>query len=103
MSQLSELFNQVKEKNLTKTQLEDYHTELTSLFAAMQLEIGELTKAEALYFLEMKKMDEKETDVGIKRYWRGTPQGQRLITLTHSAKATEKILSSLRSRMYSQY
>lgn len=98
-----ELLVAVLEEGLTKTQLESYHAELTNLFALTHLEIAELEKAEARYFLEMKKMDDKITDIGIKRFWRGTPQGQRLIELSHTAKAAEKMLASVRSRIFSQY
>lgn len=93
---LLELFQVVKEENLTKTQLENYHTQLTSLFATMMLELATLEKKEAMFFLEQKK----ESDVATKRAWRGTPEGQRLIELSRFSKACEKVLSSLKNRMY---
>ncbi len=97
---LKDLFTAVKEHNLTKTDLEKYHTELTSLYAQMLLEIAEKEKLEALFFLE--KTSPEVTDVSIKRTWRGTTDGLRLIELKSFAKATEKVLSSLKNRMYSQ-
>ena len=103
MSKLSELFTAVQEKNLNKSELESYRDDLTNLFASMQLELADLEKAEAIYFLEAKQMDEKLTDVGIKRLWRGTPSGQRLIELNRFQKATEKVLSSLKSRIFAVY
>lgn len=102
---LKELFIAVKEHNLTKTDLEKYHTELTSLYAQILLEIAELEKSEAIYFLSKQHeiRDNKPiTDVSIKRAWRGTESGLRLIELKSFAKATEKVLSSLKNRMYSQ-
>ena len=94
---LAEVFIAVKEQNLTKSQLEAYHTELTSLFAQMNLEMAELEKEEAMFFLEKKEA----SDVATKRAWRGTKEGQRLIELVRYSKATEKVLSSLKSRLYS--
>ncbi len=106
MSKLSELFAKVQEKNLNKTELESYRDDLTNLFASMQLELADLEKKEAIYFLEYRNMSgesEKVTDIQIKRAWRGTPLGQRLIELNRFQKATEKVLSSLKSRIYAVY
>lgn len=115
---LQELFEAVKEKHLGKQALEDYHTELTSLYAQMMLEMSELEKKEAMYFLENKEEKEEywngdkkvgervinqKPDIEVKRMWRGTPNGQRLIELKNYEKATSKILTSLKNRMYSQY
>lgn len=97
--QLLNLIKAVNEKNLTKTQLEDYRDDLSNLYAQMMFELAELEKAEAIYFLESKE----ETDVAKKRAWRGTEKGQRLIELNRYQKATEKILSSLKSRIYATF
>ena len=96
---LADLFKSVQEVNLTKTQLENYHTELTSLFAAMHLELAEIEKKEALFILA----SELKTSAAKKEAWRGTELGQRDIELTHYARATEKVLSSLKNRMYGTY
>lgn len=105
MSQLATLLNEVKEQNLTKTQLEAYHTDLTNLYGQMMLEVATLEKAEALYFLENKKDAEgkERTDISIKRMWRGTDKGQRLIELKSFEKAITKVLSSLKNRIYAIY
>ena len=100
---IKELIVKIKEENLTRIQLEDYYEELTSLYGLIQLEMAEKEKAEAMYFLENKKDGEVErADVAIKRMWRGTPQGQRLIELSHYHKAVEKLLSSVKHRIFSQ-
>jgi hypothetical protein len=96
---LRELFEAVKEKHLSKTQLEEYRDELSSLFAAIHLEMADLEKAEALFIVESKL----SSDVAKKRVWNATPQGQRLIELKHYSKGAEKVLSSLKSRLYSVY
>lgn len=96
---LKELFIAVKEKNLSKTQLEEYRDELSSLFAQIHLEMAEKEKAEALFIVESKLA----SDVAKKRIWNATPDGQRLIDLKHMSKGAEKILSSLKSRLYAIY
>lgn len=99
MSTLSDLFKSVSEPNLTKTQLEDYHTRLSALYAQIMLETAEITKKEALFFLE----SELETDVAKKRAFNGSIDGLRLIELKAFAKGCEKLLSSLKSRLFSTY
>lgn len=96
---LVQLFKEVQEKNLSKQQLEDYHADLSSLFADMHLEMAELEKAEAVYLDE----SEEKTVAGASRRWNAGEKGQRQIDLKHKIRATEKILSSLRSRLYSVY
>ncbi len=101
---LIDLLKSVTEKNLSKQQLEDYHTELTGLYAQMMWELSDLEKQEAVYFLEYKEMaEDKVTDVEIKRKWRGTPGGLRLIELKNYEKAVTKVLVSIKNRMYASY
>lgn len=96
---LLELIKQVNEKQLTKDQLEKYRDDLANLFAQMQFEMADLSKAKAIYFVEKRE----KTDIGTERAWAVTKEGQREIELSHYCKATEKILSSLKSRLYSIY
>lgn len=101
---LLDLLNAVTESNLTKQQLEDYHTTLTGLYAQMMWEMAELEKKEALYFLRAKETDGiKLSDIAVKRMWRGTQDGQRLIELKNYEKATSKMLVSIKNRMYATY
>lgn len=103
MSKLLDLIKNVQEKTLTKQQLEDYHTELTSLYAQLCWEMAELEKKEAVFFLGEKGLHAELTDVAVKRKWRGTEDGQRLIELKNYEKGTSKVLSSLKNRMYATY
>ena len=96
---LIEVIKAVKEKNLPKDKLEEYRDDLSNLAAEMQFEMADLKKEEAIYFMEHRQ----DTDVATKRAWRITKSGQRLIELSHYYKATEKILSSLKSRLYDRY
>lgn len=98
---LLELLQKVKEQSLTKTQLEAYRDDLSNLYAEMSLEMAEIEKEEAMYFYKRTSPD--VTDVSIKRTWKATEQGQRQILLNRYLKGTEKILSSLKSRLYSIY
>lgn len=96
---LKALIEAVKEPGLTKTQLEAYSDELTKLFAMLHLELAELEKEEALYLTNFKL----ESGIATKRAWNVTQAGQRLIELDHYVKITEKLLSSVKHRIYSTY
>jgi len=96
MTQLEKLIQDVKEQNLTKSQLEEYHSLLTGLYASMMLEMASLEKLEATYFAT----HQEKTDVSAKRKWQGTHEGLRLLELKRFAKATEKLLSSVKSRIF---
>lgn len=98
---LLELFEAVKDGSLSKTDLEHYHGDLTNLYAAMQVEVADLEKEEAKFFYA--RTQPSVSDISIKREWKATDQGQRLILLNRYIKATSKILSSLKSRLYNLY
>lgn len=93
---LEELIKNVREENLTKEQLENYHDELSHLFAQMQLEMGSLEKEEALFM----NKDLQESVAQRKIMWKGTESGQRLIVLKRYAVATKELLNSLKSRTF---
>ena len=94
---LKELIIAVKEKNLTKEQLEDYSDQMSSLFAEMQIEMAELEKEEAL-FMDMKQVEDSVAETKIK--WKGTENGRRLIVLKRYCLAVKELLNSLKSRTY---
>jgi hypothetical protein len=96
---LREIITAVQEKRLDKDQLGQYRDELANVAALIQLEMAELEKKEALYFIDNKQ----ESDIATKRAWKVTKEGQRMIELAHYFKACEKILSSLKSRLYETY
>lgn len=98
MITLKDLIVSVKEKNLSKDQLEGYRDQLSSLFAEMQLEMADLEKDEALF------MEKTESTVArAKVLWKATNNGQRLIVLKRYSLATKEMLNSLKSRLYSIY
>lgn len=96
---LVELIKAVKEKSLTKTQLEAYRDDLANLSAQMQFELADIRKLKAVYLVE----NFKDSNVATERAWAVTQKGQREIELSHYAKATETILSSLKARLYNIY
>lgn len=95
---INELIIAVKEKNLSKDQLENYRDSMSQVFAEMQLEMAELEKEEALF------MDgEDGTAIARKIAWKATKSGQRLIVLKRYCLAVKELLNSLKSRLYSIY
>lgn len=116
MSKLTEMIEAVKEENLTKDQLEKYHTEITYLDNMIRMEVAPIEKDEALYFQSNKQniihsnspngfipVIRERSDIEIKRMWRATEQGQRQIELNHYLKITPKLLQSIRTRLYNIY
>lgn len=106
MTQLETLIEKVREENLSKDMLEQYHTEITYLDNLMRMELAPIEKEEALYFNSYSSpiwVGEKLTDIGIKRKWRATEKGQRQIELNHYLKVTPKLLQSIKTRLYNIY
>lgn len=96
--ELKDLIVSVKEKNLTKEQIEAYRDQISGLYAQMQMEMAELEKEEAIF---MEKQD--ATVARSKVIWKATTSGQRLIVLKRYERATKELLNSLKSRLYSVY
>ena len=101
--QLRELIIAVKEKNLSKDQLEDYRDQMSNLFAQMQLEIAELEKEEALFLEHEQNAQDRPSVAQSKINWKATKSGQREIELKRYCLATKEMLNSLKSRLYSIY
>ena len=100
MTTLTELIVAVKEKNLSKDQLEFYRNDMSQVFAEMQMEMAELEKEEAMF------MNNIPPDVSVAEWkirWKATKSGQRLIVLKRYCLATKELLNSLKSRLYSIY
>jgi hypothetical protein len=97
---LSELIVAVRDEKLNKDQLEAYRSQMSDLFAQMQLEMADLEKEEAL-FMNTKSDEDSVAEVKIK--WKASRGGQRLIVLKRYCLATKELLNSLKSRLYSIY
>lgn len=98
MSLLTELLEAVKDENLSLQQIESYRDQMVHLHTAMQIELADIEKAEAIYFSEQINPD--VSDVSIKRAWRATEKGQRQILINRYLKAVSKEIDSLKSRVY---
>ena len=105
---LNELIRSVKEKSLSKDDLEYYRDQMSHLFAEMQIELSEIEKQKALFFEEVKNFSRGGlkiiiTDIAIRRQWDASEKGQREIVLKRYCIATKELLNSLKSRLYSIY
>lgn len=100
MTTLNDLIVSVKEKNLSKDQLELYRDQMSHLYAEMQMEMADLEKEEAL-FLDDAQI--AQSAISRKTQWKATKSGQRLIVLKRYCLATKELLNSLKSRLYSIY
>ncbi len=96
-----ELLKAVREANLNKLQLEDYHLKLTGIYGDAMLETADLEKQKANFFYE--RTNGETPDIKIKRAWDASAEGQRLIYLKALVKTIAKQLQSLKSRLYSTY
>lgn len=96
---LLDLFKEIKEENLSKQQLEDYHKELTEMYQSMHIQMGVLKKAKAIFMLGFDGLSVAE----INRKWAGSTDGLREIELKSYIRATATTLSSLKSRLFSIY
>lgn len=90
------LAKEVREANLSSQKLEEYYTDLTSLYAEMTMNLADLEKLEAVYLNEC----EEKTRAGAERKWYASPDGQKQIELKHSTRAIEKLASSIKNRIY---
>lgn len=101
LAEIKKLLAEVKEKSLDKNKLEDYYNLLSNVYADFQFEIADIKKVRAKFFFE--RLSKEVSDISIKRSWEVTDEGLRLIELEASVKAISKILSSIKSRLYSLY
>jgi hypothetical protein len=103
---LAELLLAVKDENLPLVLVEKYRDEMVHLHTAMQIEMADLEKAEALFIVE--KVDpvaralpyDPITNVAAERLWDVTEKGQRQILINRYLKAVAKEIDSLKSRVY---
>jgi len=93
---LKETLAAVKDKKLTKEQIEDFYADLTHVYSSVCLELADIKKREAFYFIDHKE----DTDVATKRKWRVTPDGQRMIELEMYKNVIPRELASLKNRIY---
>jgi len=93
---LLELITAVKEKKLSRQQLEEYSDALAELYAEMRLEYSEIEKREAIFLYDAPET----TGIAKKNRWRATKSGQRQIDLKNWMDACSKMISSVKSRVF---
>lgn len=96
---LKDLIESVLEDGLTKTQLEAFHTQLSSLYASYSLRMADLEKEEAIYIQSV-----SEGSIAARRaFHAATTSGLEQIEVKHNLRAIEKLLSSVKNRLYNHY
>lgn len=101
MIPLKDLLEVVKDKKLSKEQIEDYYADLTHVYSSVCLELADLKKKEALFFATKMHENPEDSDAKIKRLFRMTKEGMRLIDLNAYKSIIPRELSSLKNRIYS--
>lgn len=97
MSTLLEVITKVKEKNLSKPDLENYRDQIATIIAQLQIECADLEKEQALF---MGKKGKDETAINRKIEWKCTKDGLRLIEVKRYIAASKTLMTSLRDRLY---
>jgi hypothetical protein len=97
---LQEVLQKVREEDLGREDLENYHLALSNLFGEIKREMASLKKERALF---MAGKAPEESVACRKVYWDATPSGQRLFELEGDASATKIMIDSVKSRLYSIY
>lgn len=97
---LEEALKKVREEDLSKQELENYHLALSGLLADMKIEVASLEKAKAIF---MSKKEAGQSVADRKVDWGGTTDGQRLIEMKGKVSATTTMVGSLKTRLYSVY
>lgn len=94
-----ELLQAVRDENLPLEKIEQYRDTLVHFHTDMQIEVADLEKEEAMFFYDHSGLPDV-SDISIKRNWRVTADGKRLILLNRYLKACSKEIDSLKSRVY---
>ena len=101
MTRLTELINAIKVERLSREQLEQYYAELTSLYATTALAMSDLEKDEAKYLDKNLMVENKAmSEATRRRQWRATKEGLDLIQAKNEVKVIEKLLQSVKHRIF---
>jgi len=100
MTTLQQLMIDVKEQNLSKDQLEHYHSELCNLKAQLRQELGKLKKEKGMFMLAR---EQGESIASRTVAWNGTPSGQRKFDVESYIGSTTDLIEGVKARLYSIY
>lgn len=95
---LVDVIERVKDRDLSKEQLEDYYAMLSELLAQIHMELADREKEHALFIDE----SEEKTNAAREAKFAVTESGQREIVLKRYVKAAEHLKSGIKSRIYSK-
>jgi hypothetical protein len=98
MSTIQQLMVIVKEKDLSKEQLESYYTDLSNLKARLNQDFAQLKKEEAMFLVNR---NEGESVASVKIRWNSTESGQKKIGIEWDIKTIATLLDSVKTRIYS--
>ena len=93
---LLQLFQEVKDENLTKEQVEDFHKQLCELRADIKIELAGVEKEKAMFMLKDTEKSVAQRNID----WKGSEKGQRNIELKAYLSATSDHINSLKTRIY---
>lgn len=106
---LDEAFKKIREEDLDKQTLEHYHLALSGLLSDMKIEVATLKKEKALFMHDYTRpmtSNGKELRISVaqaKIEWESTKSGQRLIEMEGNVSATNTMVGSIKTRLYSIY
>ena len=95
---LAELMSSVHEERLTHEQLEQLHSDLLLFRADLALNLATLKKQKALFLVQ----SEEKTSAKKNELWDASPSGQELIQRKSEYDALSDLVSSVKSRIFSQ-
>ena len=93
---LLNLFQQVKDENLTKEKLDDLYSQMARLRADVKIELSGILKEKAIAMLQNPEKSVAERKVT----WQGSEKGLREIELKSYISAIGDHLNSLKTRIY---
>ena len=93
---IQEIIKTIKEETMTKDKLEEYSSMLDVLCAELELELGTIEKAEALFLADCGE----KTRAGATTKWEASELGQKEILLKRQLRAISKLSSSVKTRIY---
>ena len=93
---IQDIIKGIKEKFLTKEQLEEYSSMLDILSAEMEMQLAEIEKSEAMFLANCGE----KTRAGANTKWDSSEEGQKEIELKRNIRAVNKLGSSVKTRIY---
>lgn len=97
---LTDLMDKVQEQNLSKDQLEHYHSELTILRAKLKEEFATLKKEKARFLIGR---EQGESMASREASWGASPSGQRKYDIEGYIGSVNSLIDNVKARLYNTY